>query len=196
MGTLDQRPDVRAALPSSPPSSAPAIHSQALSRVVGLVRGLTGLAGVMSLSVLMAEAVLPASYKPSVIIGRFHGNVEAADAAAKIGPVTALTRKNAEAASQPPAFAGMETEAFRQQQQVLADSLQTQSTIANTADAACIAGKIIPPGDRDWGWLGAMLNQTCGVGDAVRRGMMDTLKQGGQDNSVLIQRPRAGNGGQ
>lgn len=177
------------------PSPQPAIHSQTLSRVIGLVRGFTGVAGVMSLSVLMAEATMPASYKPSNLIGSFHGRIEAADAAAKVGPVTALTRQNAEAASQPPAFAGMETEAFRQQQQVLADSLQTQSTIANAADAACIAGKMLPPGDRDWGWLGTMLSQTCGVGDKVRQDMMSTLKRGGQDNSVLIQRPRAGDHG-
>lgn len=189
------KPEIRSDWKASPSSPPPAIHSQTLSRVIGLIRGFTGLAGVMSLAVLTAEATLPALYKPSTIIGSFHGRVEAADAAAKIGPVTALTRKNAEAASQPPAFAGMETEAFRQQQQVLADSLQTKSTIANTADATCIAGKMIPRGDRDWGWLGALLNQTCGVGNQVRQDMMNTLKRGGQDNSVLIQRPRAGGNG-
>lgn len=190
MNTPEHRPDWKAF-----PSPPPAINSPTLSRVIGLVRGFTGLAGVMSLAVLTAEATVPSSYKPSTLIGGFHGRIEAADAAAKVGPVTALTRQNAEAAAQPPAFAGMETEAFRQQQQVLADSLASQNAIANGADVACVAGKFISPNDRDWGWLGAMLSQTCGVGDQVREGMMNTLKRGGQDNSVLIQRPRAGNTG-
>ena len=175
---------------ASPPSP-PAVHSAIVTRVAGLVRGFTGLAGAVSLGVLVAEAVLPMAYKPSTIIGTFHGRVEAADAAAKIGPVTALTRQNAEAAAQPPAFAGMETEAFRQQQQVLADSLQTQSAIANTADAACVGSKFVSPNDRDWGWLGSLLSMGCGMGDQVRGNMMSTLRRGGQDNSVLIQRPRA-----
>lgn len=57
----------------------------------------------------------------------------------------------------------MEMEAFRQQQQVFADSLQTQSVIANTADAACIGAKFASPHDRDWGWLGELLSQGCGM---------------------------------
>lgn len=186
MNTPDNRPEWKA----SPPSP-PAIHSQILSRSVGLIRGLTGLAGLMSFAVLTAEATLPASYKPSTLIGSFHGRLEAADAAAKAAAVTALTRQNAEAASQPPAFAGMETSAFQTQQQVLAGSLQTQSSIANTADAACMGSQLIPRDNQDWGWLGDLLSMGCGVGDHVRQGMLDTLRRGGQDNSVLIQRPRA-----
>lgn len=186
MNTPELRSDWKAA-----PSTPPAISSPTLSRVIGLGRGFTGLAGIVSLTVLAAEATLPASYKPSTIIGSFHGRVEAADAAAKVGPVTALTRKNAEAASQPPAFAGMEAEAFRQQQQVLADALASQRAIANTADAACVGGQLIPRDSKDWGWLGDMLSLGCGVGDQVRQDMMTTLKRGGQDNSVLLQRPRA-----
>lgn len=185
METSNQRPEFRA-----PQASPPAIQNGALARVIGVVRGFTGLAGVITILVLIAEATLPMAYKPSELIGTFHGRLEAADAAAKIGPVTALTRKNAEASSQPPAFAGMETEAFRQQQQVLADSLQTQSVIANTADAACVGAKFVSPNDQDWGWLGTLLSQGCGLGDSARGVMMDTLRRGGQ-NSVLIQRPHA-----
>lgn len=191
MNTPNDRPDWKAVTPSAPP----AIHSQTLSRVVGLVRGFTGLAGVMSIVVLTGEATLPAPYKPSTLIGSFHGRIEAADAAAKVGPVTFLTRQNAEAAAQPPAFASMESSAFQQQQQVLADSMQSQSTIANGADVACIAGQLIPRDNRDWGWLGQMLSQGCGRGDQLRQGMLNTLKRGAQDNSVLIQRPRAGDNG-
>lgn len=190
MNSPEHRPDRQAA--ASPP---PAIQSQFLTRVVGVIRGFTGLAGVISLSVLAAEAALPASFKPSTLIGGFHGRIEAADATAKAGPVSALTRQNAEAASQPPAFAGMETAAFQAQQQVLAGSLQMQSTIANTADASCAGSKLIPQHDRDWGWLGGLLSLGCGVGDQVRQDMMRTLRRGGQDNSVLIQRPRAGGDG-
>ena len=179
-----------------PQSATPsAIASPISLRVLGIGRGLTRFAGLISLGFMIGEATLPLDYKPSTLIGRFHGRVEGADATAKVDAVPNLTRKNAEAASEPPAYAGMETEAFRQQQQVLADSLQTQGTIANTADAACFAGKVIPRDNLDWGWLGALLSQTCGVGDQVRQDMMTTLKRGGQDNSVLIQRPRANGSG-
>lgn len=188
-------PNARSELKAPQPPTPPAIHNPVLTRTLTLMRGFTGIAGAVSIGVLVAEATLPMPYKPSVLIGSFHGRLEAADAAAKIGPVTALTRKNAEAASQPPAIATMETEGFRQQQQILADSLATQSIIANTGDAACAAARLISPNDRDWGWLGALLSQGCGVGDQVRGNMMSTLRRGGQDNSVLIQRPRAGDSG-
>lgn len=191
MTTSQTSPQWQAPTPPTPP----AIHSATVARVIGLVRGLTGVAGVVSFAVLGAEGVLPDAYKPSTLIGSFHGRVEAADAKAKLGPVTALTRKTAERAAQPPAFAAMETEAFRQQQQVLADSLQTDNAIANTADAACMVGKVIPTGDRDWGWLGTALLQACDISPTVRKGMMNTLRHGGQDNSVLIQRPHAGESG-
>lgn len=180
-------------LPTPPaPSSPPAVHTPTLTRVIGVARGFTGLAGVVSIAVLAAEATLPAPYKPSIMIGSFHGRIEAADADAKIDAVPALTRRNAEAAAQPPAFATMENDAFRQQQQVLADSLQTQSAIANTVDAGCALGQLIPRNDRDFGWLGDLLRGGCGMSDQVRQNMVDTLKRGGQDNSVVIQRPRAG----
>ena len=68
---------------------------------------MTGLAGVMSLLVLSAEVSLPDRYKPSTVIGSFHGRVEAADAEAKREAIVKLARKNAEASSQPPAFAGI-----------------------------------------------------------------------------------------
>ena len=187
MNTPEHRPDWKAPVPTTPP----AIHSQTLSRVIGVVRGLTGVAGVMSLSVLATEAALPAAYKPSTLIGSFHGRIEAADAAAKAGPVTALTRQNAEAASQPPAFASMEASAFQTQQQVLASSLQTDTSIVNAADAACLGGKLIPHDNQDWGWLGSLLSLGCEIGDQTRQDMMNTLRRGAQDNSVLIQRPRA-----
>ena len=62
------------------------------------------------------------------------------------------------------------------------------------ADAACISGKLIPRNNQNWGWLGEVLSTGCGLGDDVRNDMMQTLRRGGQDNSVLIQRPRAGAG--
>lgn len=189
-------PENRESLPADParPTQphAPAIGSPVLSRVVGVFRGFTGLAGMVTVVVLAAEAVLPASYTPSMLIGGFHGRIEAADAEAKGEAVAAFTRRNAEAASQPPAFAGMENDAFRQQQQILAGALQAQSSVANGADVACVAGQLIPRGDRDFGWLSDLLRGACGVGDQVRQNMVDTLRRGGQDGSVLMQRPRAG----
>lgn len=178
----------------SEPEHQPALNNPILTRVVGLVRGFTGVAGVITFGVLAAEAVLPAPIKPSMLIGSFHGRIEAADANAKRDSTAAFTRTNASAAAEPPGFTAMETEAFRQQQQVLADALQTQSAIANFGDAACVIGQLIPRDDKDWGSTGGFLRNACGVGDQVRQNMVQTLKRGGQDNSVLIQRPRAGGG--
>ncbi len=94
--------------PATPPAPTPsAIHTPKLTRVVGLIRGFTGLAGVVSIGVLVAEATLPDSYRPSTVIGHFHGRIEAADAEAKMGPVTELTRRTAEAGAQPPAYSTM-----------------------------------------------------------------------------------------
>lgn len=186
----DNKDNWRPGPPPAPPSAPAAIHTPKLSRVIGLVRGFTGFAGVVSIGVLTAEATLPADYKPSILIGGFHGRVEAADATAKIDALAELTRRNAEAAAQPPAFATMENDAFREQQKVLAEAMQTQSGVANMADAGCVVGQLIPPGDRDWGWLAVMLQKTCEVGDRVRQNMVETLKRGGQNNSVVIQRPR------
>ena len=70
--------------------------------------------------------------------------------------------------------------------------MATQNAVANSAEAACVGGKLIPRDSKDWGWLGDLLSLGCGVGDQVRQDMMATLKRGGQDNSILIKRPRAG----
>jgi hypothetical protein len=154
--------------PSSPSPQSSHIADQSarpiLGRVLGIVRGFTGLAGAVSLTALAAEAVLPAAVKPSVLIGCFHGRIEAADADTKARAVTALTRLNAEAAAQPPAVAQMETEAFRVQQQALADSLGVQSGVANLA---CVIGTIIPRGG-DGDAIGQGLRGACGVGDHGR----------------------------
>lgn len=171
------------------PQTPPAVQTPALGRVMGIARGFTGLAGAVSLTVLMAEAVLPASIKPSVLIGGFHGRLEAADADAKAPSVTAYTRLNAEAAAQPPAVAQMETDAFRTQQQALADSLNVQRGFANMADLGCILGGFFPR-EGDGATIGQGLRSACGVGDQVRSNMVDTLKRGGQEGSTLIQRPR------
>ena len=165
-----------------------------LGRVATILRGLTGLAGAVSIAVFAAEVTLPARLKPSMVIGSFHGRIEAADAAAKADAVTALARRTSEAAAQPPAFTTMETDAFREQQKVLVDSMHTQTAVANGADAACVAGQLIPRDNQSYGWLRELLRSGCGVGDQVRQNMMETLRRGGQDNSVLIQRPSAGDG--
>jgi hypothetical protein len=175
------------AFPQSPPS-ADQPGRPIFGRVLGIMRGLTGLAGAVSLIALAAEAVLPASVKPSILIGGFHGRIESADADAKARAITELARRNAEAVALPPAMAHMETEAFRVQQQAIADSLGVQSGVANMADLACVIGTIIPRGG-DGDAIGQGLRGACGVGDQVRSSMVETLKRGGQSGSTLIQRP-------
>jgi hypothetical protein len=161
-----------------------------LARAIGMVRNFSMQAGALSLVVVMAELIVPSPMKPSEIIGRFHGSIDAADALKKQDALAELTRKQAEAQATPPAIAQMETEAFRVQQQALADSMGMQSGIANLADLACMIGAFVP-NDRqtDPNGIGDGLRSACGVSDKVRQNMVDTLKRGGQSGSTLMQRP-------
>jgi hypothetical protein len=163
-----------------------------LARAIGMVRNFSLQAGALSLAVVAAELVIPSPMKPSEIIGRFHGSLDAADAQKKQDALAELTRKQAQAQAEPPAVAAMETEAFRVQQQALADSLGVQGGVANMADLACIVGGLIPRDDPDADQFGRALRGACGVGDQVRRNMVDTLKKGGQEGSTLMQRPAPG----
>jgi hypothetical protein len=163
-----------------------------LARTISMVRNFSLQAGALSLAVIALELVASSPYKPSEIIGRFHGSIDAADAQKKQDALAELTRKQAQAQAEPPAVAAMETEAFRVQQQALADSLSTQSGVANIADFACIIGGLIPRDDPDTDQYGRALRGACGVGDQVRRNMVDTLKRGGQEGSTLMQRPAPG----
>ena len=119
-------------------------------------------------------------------------SLDAADAQKKQDALAELARKQAQAQAEPPAVAAMETEAFRVQQQALANSLGVQGGVANMADLACIIGGLIPRDDPDANQFGQALRGACGVGDQVRRNMVDTLKKGGQEGSTLIQRPAPG----
>jgi hypothetical protein len=167
-----------------------------LARAIGMVRNLSLQAGALSLIVIAAELVVSSPMKPSEIIGRFHGSIDAADAGKKQDAVAELARKQAQAQAEPPAVAQMETEAFRVQQQALADSLGMQSGIANLADLACMIGAFVPNDRRsDQNGIGDALRSACGVGDQVRQNMVGILKRGGQEGSTLIQRPLPARGG-
>lgn len=161
-----------------------------LARAIGMVRNFSLQAGALSLIVVAAELVIPSPMKPSEIIGRFHGSIDAADAQKKQDALADLARKQAQAQAEPPAVAQMETEAFRVQQQALADSLGMQSGVANLADLACMIGAFVPNDQgSDPNGIGDGLRSACGVGDQVRQHMVDTLKRGGQQGSTLMQRP-------
>ena len=95
----------------------PPAQPSGLARFIGMVRNFSLQAGALSLAVIAAEQVVPSPMKPSEIIGRFHGSLDAADAQRKQDALAELTRKQAQAQAEPPAVAAMETEAFRVQQQ-------------------------------------------------------------------------------
>jgi hypothetical protein len=138
----------------------------AMARLFGIVRSLSGTAGAIALVVIAAQQVLPESAKPSTLIGGLYGKMVAAESGAAQDTLAQQQRKATEAQALPPVIA-----------QRIDRSLETQTTIANTADVACAAGALMPLDNSDWGKVGQSLRQACGVGDQVRKNMAGTLRR-------------------
>lgn len=161
-----------------------------LVRAMQYARVMTSKALMLGGAVWIAEAILPEAIKPSSMLGGFVGSVEVADIKTKQEAVVEFARQQAEAASIPPAQAQMETDVFRTQQQVLAESMGVQTGAAQIADFACIVGSLIPGNDPDFGDFGKAMKGACGAGDALRKNIVDDLATGGRDGSAIIDRGR------
>lgn len=164
-----QRPNMPPFQPMQP------MHQQqlptALTRFVGLLRALTGTAMTAGVLLIAAELVLPGPVKPSQVMGGFYGKIVAAESIAAQDTLAAQTRKGAEAQALPPVVA-----------QRIDHSLEVQTGIANLADLACIVGQFMPredPENPDLSAVGDKLRtQACGLGDAMRTNMAETLRHG------------------
>lgn len=161
-----------------------------IARSLGFLRTLVPQAIVLAAGVIVAEAALPPSLKPSTLLGHFHGSLDTAEINAKQGAVVRLEEEMTTARTAPPANWQMEAQIAAQQQQAVAEALQGQAGMANLADTSCILGGVLGALNinPDWNNVGKAMAGACGVGDGIRANMADTLAKTGRDNSALVQR--------
>ena len=173
------------------PPSLPPQRPTGVARVLAFARGLSGKAVVLALAVFGLQAVMPEGRRPSDLIGSFHGSTEKAELNAKRDAQAQYEATLAAARAAAPANYQMETQLSQTQQQVIAGSLETQSSMANLADAACIGGGLLGAvfgQNQDTAQLAQGLKSACGAGDAIRRNMTNTLADTAREGSGVVQR--------
>ena len=159
--------------PSLPQAALAHVPQQAgAARAIGLARAIASKAILAVAVVYVLENTMPAPYRPSDVLGRFHGNIEATDLGTKTDAMGRLTRRQAEEQLLP-----------QSQIKVIEDSLETQKQASNIADAGCFIGQFFTTDPRsDWKGMGDIMRSGCGKGDAIRKNMMDTLNRGVKSN--------------
>jgi hypothetical protein len=172
-------------------SVAPSKGADLFNRTTNFLRGLTGQFFAFGMLFIMAEYALPEHLKPSTRIGFFHGSIESNDIAAKQSATVEYQRQLAEAQAKAQANAAIEIEVNRQQQQSVADSLTAQSTMANGADIACVAGTLIPF-TGDWRGFGDLLRAGCGVSTQIRGNITNEQARAGRDGTAIQPRTVTG----
>jgi hypothetical protein len=169
------------------PGSIPA--RPAVARAMTFARVLSAKAGLVALVVIAAELAMPPEFKPSFMLGKFHGSIDAAEILAKQEEQVEFERRLAETRAIAAANAQIEQQLAAQQQQAIAESLQAQSAIANLADSGCVMGTVLnglfgeDESIRKWG---NALQSACGVGDQVRAGIAGSLAGAIRDNSGVV----------
>jgi hypothetical protein len=163
----------------------------ALSRAIALAKKLTFGGLVLGGILYFGDATLPDHLKPSTLLGGFHGRVETAEINAKQEKAIQFEREKADAQARAQAEWQMEVEAFRQQQAVTAQSLETMATAAQIADAACIGSPLVTMfmgNTRDARDLQATLQGACAEAARIRREMTRIQVEAAQQGSALMQR--------
>ena len=85
----------------------------------------------------------------------------------------------------------MEAEAFRQQQQTIANSLATQETAANVADAACLTSGFVTAffgNTKDTRDVRDAMQQGCAAAAAIRQNMVQEQAKAARNGSALVPR--------
>jgi len=148
----------------------PAQVPTALMRLVGIVRAISAPTIAIGVTLLVTDQLMPAPLKPSHWIGGMYGRTVASESEAAQDMLAAQARKQAEAQTLPPVLA-----------QRVDKSLETQTTVANLADFACILGQFMPrddPENPDLSKVGAaMRTQGCALGNAMRDNMQETIRR-------------------
>jgi hypothetical protein len=166
-----------------------------VARAIAFARGMSGKAVVLAVVVFGLQAVMPPGSKPSDLIGSFHGSTESAEVKAKQEATTEYERRMAEAKAAPPANWQMEAEAFRQQQEAIAKSLETRQTAAQIADAACLGAPLATlfmGNTRDARDLQNTLQGACAEAARIRAEMTAIQAKAARDGSAIMQRYRPG----
>jgi len=127
--------------------------------------------GTVGLAILIfiGEKTLPAAFTPSNLIGSFVASVEVSEIKKKQDYAAGYAAAMAEAQAQAQARAQIEVEVNRQQQQRLSDSLETEVTMSNLADAACVGGKFLGLLGSDYRQVSDAMSSACGAGASIRR---------------------------
>jgi hypothetical protein len=163
----------------------------AISRALALGKKLTfgglALGGIL----YFGDTILPEHLKPSNLLGDFHGRVETAEIKQKQETTIQYEREKADAQAAAQAKWQMEVEAFRQQQQVTAQSLETMATAAQIADAACLGSPLVAlfmGNTRDARDLQNTLKAACPEAARIRAEMTRIQAKAAQEGSALMQR--------
>jgi hypothetical protein len=163
----------------------------ALSRALALGKKLT-LGGLALGGILyFGDATLPEHLKPSNLLGGFHGRVETAEIKAKQETTIQFEREKADAQAAAQIKWQMEMEVFRQQQQVMAQSLEAMATAAQIADAACLGSPLVTMfmgNTRDARDLQNTLQAGCAEAKRIRAEMIRIQTEAAQQGSALMQR--------
>lgn len=155
---------------------------------------------VFTIIIGVAEVTAPPEYRPSTLLGRFSGGHEAAELKAKqqataeyqqqlqlIGAELDRTTRAYDALYQranaitQQAYQ-MEAMVLQYQEQVVSQGMEMQSTGANLADLACLVSPLFTGTDFEG------LNQTCGLGKAIRQGQASELAMTARDHSAVVPR--------
>ncbi len=122
----------------------------------------SGGAFIVGLALVGGDALLQERFSPAHLIATTTGKMVSDETKAHTTATAELARQNAIAQALPPV-----------KMQVLSDSMQTQGTIANLADAACVLSSLFGENfDTQYTFLRDELRSTCGTGAAIRQNMM------------------------
>jgi hypothetical protein len=166
-----------------------------VARALNFAKGMSRKAFVLVGVVAVAQWGLPENWKPSTIIGSFHGNTESAELKAKQPATTEFERKVADAKAQAATRWQMEAEVFRQQQEATAKSLETLETAAQIADAACLGAPLATlfmgdtPQARD---IQRTMQAACAEAIRIRAQISRIQVESARAGSALVNRSTAG----
>jgi hypothetical protein len=147
--------------PSFSPVSQPPRQPMAgvLGNFATTVAKWSGGALIVGLALAGGNALLPERFSPAHWIANTTGVMVSDETKAHTAATAELARQNAIAQALPPV-----------KMQALSESMQTQGTIANLADAACAISNFFGPGrDAQYADMRDGLRSACGTGAAIRQ---------------------------
>jgi hypothetical protein len=162
-----------------------------VARAMAFVKGMSRKAFILMGVVGFLQFVMPEGWKPSDIIGGFHGNTEKAELLAKQEVAAEYERTLTDAKAKAATQWQMEAEAFRQQQEAMARSLGTLETAVQIADAACLSAPLATlfmGNTRDARELQTMLQGACAEAARIRAKMTSIQAETARLGSALMQR--------